>query len=57
MMNADEIAALALLLAERTAAHQLSSMQLRGVLEFLKGRGYLRQPPEPMRCGYEECQP
>jgi hypothetical protein len=57
MMNADEIAALALLLAERTAAHQLSSMQLRGVLEFLRGRGYLVKPQEPLRCACEECRP
>jgi hypothetical protein len=43
-MTTDEINALALLLSEKTPAHLLSSMELRTVLEFLKGRGYLRTP-------------
>jgi len=48
-MSADEIAALALLLAERTPAHLLSSMELRTVLEWLRCRGYLRHP-EPIEA-------
>jgi hypothetical protein len=42
--TADEIAALALVLQAHTAAHQISSMELRAVLEFLRGRGYLVRP-------------
>jgi hypothetical protein len=50
-MTADEIAALALVLQAHTPAHILSSMELRTVLEFLRGRHYLVRPPEPMICG------
>jgi hypothetical protein len=39
---AAEIAAM----SEHTAAHQLSSMELRATLEWLRGRGYLVKPKD-----------
>jgi hypothetical protein len=49
-MTSEEIAALAITLQAHTPAHILSSMELRTVLEFLKGRGYLRSPPGAAVC-------
>jgi hypothetical protein len=49
-MTADEIAALAITLQAHTPAHILSSMELRTVLDFMKGRGFLRRPVEPWVC-------
>lgn len=43
-MNADEIAALALVLQAHTPMERLSNMEVRGVLEFLRGRHYLAKP-------------
>jgi hypothetical protein len=46
-VTTDEIADLAQLLAEKTSLGAVcSNMQLRSALEFLKGRGYLRKPPD-----------
>lgn len=45
-MNADEIAALALVLQAHTPMERLSNMEVRSVLEFLRGRLYLAKPAE-----------
>lgn len=43
-MNADDIAALAIVLATHTPMNRLSNMEVRTVLDFLKGRGFLVKP-------------
>ena len=44
MMNADEIAALALVLQAHTPMERLSNMETRSILEYLRGLQYLSKP-------------
>ncbi len=46
-MNADDIVALALVLQQHTPMERLTNMEVRSVLEFLRGRMFLTKPPEP----------
>lgn len=41
-MTDDDLNALAMTLQAHTPMHKLSSMEVRTVLEFLKGRGFLK---------------
>ena len=43
-MNADEIAALALVLQAHTPMERLSNMEVRSVLEYLRGLRFLTKP-------------
>jgi hypothetical protein len=50
-MSGDEITALALVLQAHTPMERLTNMEVRAVLEWLRGRLFLVRPPEPIRCG------
>ena len=56
-MTAEDIAALALILQQHTPCERLTNMEVRSILEFLRGRLFLVKPAEPARCRCEECQP
>lgn len=50
-MNADEVAALALVLQAHTPMERLTNMEVRCVIEFLRGRHFLTKPkPENERA-------
>jgi hypothetical protein len=54
MISADEIAALGLVLQAHTAMERLTNMEVRAILEFLRGRHWL---VKPQRCPCSECAP
>lgn len=56
-MTDAEINALALIMANCTPMHQLSSMEARSCLEWLRGRGYLVKPTTICNCCNPTNQP